>query len=106
MITKNKIDEIVNKIAINYNPYKIILFGSYASGNINESSDLDLLIIKNTNIPKHKRGRVVRKFLYGSMVPMDLIIYTEKEFEEEKKQKYSFINTAIKSSQVLYERKK
>lgn len=45
MIGKEKITEIVDKIASGYNPDKIILFGSYATGNPNEDSDLDLFVI-------------------------------------------------------------
>jgi predicted nucleotidyltransferase len=43
MIETGQINEIVNRIASNYNPQKIILFGSYALGNYNENSDLDFI---------------------------------------------------------------
>ena len=45
MIGSDKISEIVNKIASGYKPDKIILFGSYARGNPDEDSDLDLFVI-------------------------------------------------------------
>ena len=53
MIEDCKIREIVNKIAIGFSPDKIILFGSYATGHANEDSDLDLLIVKDTDLPMH-----------------------------------------------------
>jgi len=105
MISRTKISDIVNKIASNYNPERIFLFGSYANDSANEDSDLDFIIIKQTDTPKHKRGREVRRFLLGSMVPIDLKIYTPKEFDEEKNINYSFLNSAIKGAKVLYERK-
>lgn len=105
MINKNKIDEVVNRIALNYQPEKIFLFGSYAVGNPTEDSDLDFIIIKNTDAPSQHRGWEVRKFLYRSMVPIDLLVYTQKEFEEELKSNYSFLSSAIKNSKLLYERK-
>jgi len=105
MITQNKINEVVNKIALNYQPEKIILFGSYAFGTPNEDSDLDLIIIKNTDTPEQKRGWEVRKFLIGSLVPMDILIYTPKEFEDELKSKYSFVSSVISETKLLYERK-
>ena len=45
MIEKDKISEIVNKIAYGYNPDKIILFGSYAKGNFNDDSDIDIAVV-------------------------------------------------------------
>ncbi|OFX27871.1 MAG: hypothetical protein A2X08_04150 [Bacteroidetes bacterium GWA2_32_17] len=105
MIDAIKINEVIKKITLNYNPDSIILFGSYAFGTPNSDSDLDLLIIKQTELPRHQRASEVRKYLYGMMIPMDLLIYTPNEFEAEKNQKYSFLNSIITNSKVLYERK-
>lgn len=105
MISKAKISELVDKISQNYKPDRILLFGSYANGTANEDSDLDFIIIKQTSTPKHKRGREVRRFLLGSNVPIDLKIYTPSEFDSECILDYSFLNSAIKASEVLYERK-
>ena len=105
MIEESKIKEIVNKIAIGFSPDKIILFGSYATGQANEDSDLDLLIIKDTDLPMHKRNIEIRKALIGLKVPMDILVYTNVEFENEKKQKYSFLSQLIDQTQTLYERK-
>lgn len=40
--------QIVTKIKETYSPEKIILFGSYAYGSPEKESDIDLLIIKDT----------------------------------------------------------
>jgi uncharacterized protein len=104
MIGTEKISEIVNKIASGYSPDKIILFGSYATGNSNDDSDLDLLIIKDTDLPRPLRIVQVRKMLYGSMIPIDLIVYTPKEINESKENRYSFIYEVLKTGRTLYER--
>jgi predicted nucleotidyltransferase len=104
MISQTKISDIVNRIAENYDPDKIILFGSYASGTANDDSDLDFIIVKKTDKPKHKRGREVRRFLLGAMVPIDLKIYTPNEFENERNFGFSFLNSAMENSIVIYER--
>ena len=103
-ITEKKITEITNIIAKNYAPDKIILFGSYAIGNFNENSDIDLLIIKDTDIPRYKRGQTVRKFLYGAMVPIDIVVYTNSEIETDKNTKYTFIYEVLKTGKVIYDR--
>jgi uncharacterized protein len=105
MIEVNKINDIVNRIAYKFNPEKIILFGSYAVGNPNDDSDIDLLVIKDTDLPRHKRSFDIQKALRGSMVPIDILVYTQKEFEQEQHNKYSFLSSAIKTSKILYERK-
>jgi predicted nucleotidyltransferase len=104
MIRKEKISEIVNKIVQNYAPEKVILFGSYANGTPNEDSDLDLIVIKNTDLPKQSRGRVLRKYLFGSFIPMDLKVYTPSEFNNDLLNPYSFLYSAMKNSTTLYER--
>jgi predicted nucleotidyltransferase len=105
MIEIRQINDIVNRIALNYNPDKIILFGSYAHGNYSENSDLDFILVKDTNAPKHKRGLEVRRLFYRLTIPMDFKIYTSSEFDKELSNQYSFLSSAIKGSKILYERK-
>lgn len=104
MIGVEKISEIVKKIATGYKPDKIILIGSYASGTPNENSDLDLIIIKDSNLPRPERTIQVRKLIFGSMVPIDLIVYTPEEIKESIDNQYSFIFKALKTGKTLYER--
>ncbi len=105
LITEKKIQEVINKISNNYFPEKIILFGSYAKGNPEVTSDLDLFIIKDSVLPRYKRGLEVRRLLFGSMIPIDLLVYTPKEIEEQKDRKYSFVHEVLNTGRVVYERK-
>jgi uncharacterized protein len=105
MIKARQIKDIVNRIALHYNPDKIILFGSYAHGNYSDSSDLDLIIVKDSNLPRHKRGIEVRRLFYGLPVPMDFKIYTTSEFNNELTNQYSFLSSVLIGSKVLYELK-
>ena len=104
MIETDKIAEIVNRIATGYNPDKIILFGSYASGKPSENSDLDLFVIKRSDLPRPQRALQVRKMLFGMMIPIDLIVYTPDEIALSKDNKYSFVHEILKTGKVLYER--
>jgi len=102
MISQEKIKEVINRIVKNVNPEKIILFGSYASGNPREDSDLDILIIKEMRMPRYKRSREVKKHLRGMKIPIDVIVYTKKEIKKWEDTKTAFINQVIKQGKVLY----
>ena len=107
MITQEQIDEILKIIIENYKPEKIILFGSYAYGNPNEYSDLDLLIIKDTDLPRYKRAREIRKHLWGIIdIPKDIIVYTQDEIDDWKEVEEAFITSVVKEGKVLYENNK
>lgn len=104
MVDLNKINDIAQWIASEFNPEQIILFGSYAKGSADNGSDVDLVIIQDTNLPYHKRGLDIRLSLIGNKIPFDILVYTRNEFENEKNDKFSFLNSAIKNSKILYER--
>lgn len=105
MVTQNQINEITKRIVENSQPEKVILFGSYAKGNPTENSDLDLLIVKDSKIPRYKRGREIRKHLRGLKIPIDLIVYTNDEIQKWRNVKTAFITTVMESGRVLYEAK-
>ena len=105
MIENKLINDIVNKIANRFNPDKIILFGSYASGNQNEDSDVDLLVIKESTESRINRITDLKMKLlkYKFKFPIDLLVYTEKELLNENLGKYSFIYYVLNSGKLLYE---
>lgn len=70
-ITPELIDYIVEKIAREVEPEKIILYGSYARGDFHENSDLDLFIIKDCDSNRLLR-RKVDALLRGRRFPVDI----------------------------------
>jgi len=81
MINKKTINEVRDKLVKAYNPLEIYLFGSYAWGKPNKDSDLDLLIIVKKSY-KHPIKRPIKGYhvLYEMLIPKDILVYTEKEF--------------------------
>jgi len=103
MIPQEKINEVVERIVKNVQPEKVILFGSYAYGKPNEDSDLDILVIKESVLPRHERVKEIKKYLWGIKIPVDLIVYTPEEIDEWRGVKNSFINEVMEKGKVLYE---
>lgn len=104
MILPEQIQEITNKIMGNFHPQKIILFGSYAYGTPTEESDLDLLIIKDSDLPARMQNLQVRKLLADFKIPVDVIVKTPYEFEMYKDIIGTIIYPAHKFGKVLYEK--
>src|SRR5574341_1080583 len=75
---------IVKKLREQYAPEKIILFGSYAYGNPRPDSDIDLLIIKDTNERFIDRWFTVRQILSAPQlfVGLDTLVVTPAELSE------------------------
>ena len=105
MIEKSTISNLVDRIASNANPDKIYLIGSYAIGMANEDSDIDLLVVKESAEPRYRRSIEIQRLLIGTKLPVDIVVYTNDEFENEKLNRNSFINSAIQGAQLMYERK-
>ncbi len=94
----------VEKIKSNFNPEKIILFGSHAYGNPTLDSDVDLLIVMDTDAKPHKRAVPIRKILRDIGIPKDVIVKTPEEFERFKDIIGTIIYPAAHKGKVLYER--
>ncbi|MBN2105767.1 nucleotidyltransferase domain-containing protein [bacterium] len=98
------LSKMVDKIKTNFNPERIILFGSYSTGEANINSDIDLMVILDTNMPPHKRAVPIRRILKGSGIPKDIIVKTPEEFNRFKDFAGSIVYTAAHQGKVLYER--
>lgn len=101
---KKLIEDITKKIVKEYNPKKIILFGSYAYGKPTDDSDIDLLIIKNTDETPMQRWLRLRRLLMTPevMISITPFVYTEKELDERLQIKDFFIKEILKKGVVLY----
>ncbi len=107
MLQKNqeKIKEITDKIVNEFQPDKIILFGSYAWGEPDENSDVDLLVIKNSQKSKFERGLELRKLLSFSKMALDTLVYTPKEIEESINKNHNFfMEDIVRNGKILYQK--
>jgi predicted nucleotidyltransferase len=101
---KKIIQRISEKIEKEYQPEKIILFGSYAWGRPNRHSDIDFFIIKKTKERHIDRSVRVRRILReeNAVVPMDPIVYTPAETKRRIRLGDDFIAKIITQGVVLY----
>lgn len=102
---KEKLNAVVKKIVKEYQPEKIILFGSWAWGKPHEWSDVDLFIVKKSAKKRWEREYELRMKLFGNRFPpMDLLIYTPEETNKRLKIEDFFIQDIFQRGKTLYEK--
>lgn len=95
--------EIVRRIVDAIHPRKIILFGSHARGEAGPASDYDILVIADSDAPRHQRSAALYGALSDIMLPMDILVYSPQEVSEWSNVPQAFVTTAIREGRILYE---
>ena len=93
---------LIYRIVQSYKPKCIILFGSYARGDWHIGSDIDLLIIKNTDQRFIDRIGDILECCTGE-VAVEPLVYTEDEIESMLARGNDFIMTILEEGVVVYE---
>jgi len=92
----------VEIIKSEYNPEKIILFGSLAMGRVGPTSDIDLMIVMDTDKPFLDRTKEIIQLLKPK-VGADFLVYTPNELLEMSKRDF-FKREIVGKGRVIYER--
>lgn len=73
------IKEITTKIVKNFNPCRVVLFGSRVLGTARPDSDIDLFVEMESRLDRHERAAKIDELFDGRKWSMDLIVYTPRE---------------------------
>ena len=103
-ITDAKIRRAARKIVDAVHPEKIILFGSFAYGKPTLDSDVDLLVIMESQLRPHARAIQISEILDPRPFPVDIIVRTPAEIDERLRIGDCFIREIVNKGKVLYER--
>lgn len=99
---EQKLKEITDKIVKEYQPEKIILFGSWAWGEPRRESDIDLFIVKESQERRIERERQIQRLLLGSKLPVDVLVYTPQEVQRRLWLEDFFIKRILDRGKILY----
>jgi len=103
-VTEELLQEVVRRILSVGTPYTIVLFGSQARGDARPDSDLDLLIIEDSDLPRYKRAVPYLRALVGLFPAKDVVVWTPEEVQEWATVPHAFITTALRQGKILYAR--
>lgn len=96
------IQQVVQQIVQKFHPKKVILFGSHAYGKPHTESDVDLLVIMETDVTGAQQAvQILRSIDLNFGV--DLIVYTPQRFAQRLEWGDSFLREIQSRGRVLYE---
>jgi len=105
VIDDTVLNEIVRRLVEAVDPDRIILFGSRARGDARPDSDIDLLIIKDSDQPGYRRAILAYRALTGMGIPKDIIWRTPAEVQDWSQVPTYITTRALKEGKTLYEKR-
>ena len=99
---KKKVRQLIKSL-LPYHPERILLFGSWARGEEDELSDIDLIVIKQTATPFLERLREVSTLLPAEIGGVDILVYTPDEFAAMQQEGNAFAEMITEEARLIYE---
>ena len=99
---ERELARFVRVLREHYAPQRIVLFGSLATGDVGPWSDIDLVVVKETDRRFLDRTREVLQLLKPT-VGVDILVYTPAEFEQLTQQRAFVRDEIVAKGKVLYE---
>jgi len=93
-----ELERILSRLKNDPSVRKVLLFGSLARGDARDHSDIDLIVVKETQMRFLDR---LDEFYDDAREAMDILVYTPQEFEEMKER--PFVKRALREGKMLYE---
>jgi predicted nucleotidyltransferase len=88
-----------------YDPECMYLFGSWARGEADDLSDVDVVVIKRTTLPFFDRLQEVARLLPPGTGGVDVLVYTPEEFAAMQRDGNAFAETIAEEGQLIYARR-
>jgi predicted nucleotidyltransferase len=100
--TNREIEQLSEQIAREFQPLKIILFGSHANGKPAWDSDVDLLVVMAfKGRPNHQAVKIRSRL--NTTVALDLLVRTPQQVSERLAMGDTFMRDILERGKVVYE---
>jgi uncharacterized protein len=99
----DEITQLARRVAEQFQPERIILFGSHTGGAADEGSDVDLLVVMEHTGRPVEQAIAIRRFLRYSR-PLDILVRSPSELDRRLALGDWFLREVVERGTVLYER--
>ncbi len=97
--------EVVGRVVEEFDPLRVILFGSRAREDAGPHSDVDLLVVMPDGIEDERRVTMeIRRLLRDMPMAKDVVVTTPEEIERRGHLVGTVLRPALREGKVLYER--
>jgi predicted nucleotidyltransferase len=104
MISREDIEKIAKDIGEASKAERVILFGSHAKGSATIDSDVDLMVVAESDLPRFKRSRALYKSIRPHRVAMDIVVITPGEMLRARQSRVSFVSQVLREGETVYVR--
>lgn len=104
VIARSDIERVAREIGEAAKAERVVLFGSYAGGRMTADSDVDFLVVAESDLPRHKHSRELYRWIRPHRFPMDIIVYTPDEVRRGSRTPVSFVSQALREGETVYAR--
>lgn len=107
-LNEDTLEQMVATIVREADPLKIYLFGSYAAGQPDDNSDVDMLIVEQGAFGQARSRRKEMTRLWRALapfrIPKDILVYSQQEVDDWQGAGNHVIARALSEGRLLYER--
>ena len=104
MVAQTDIEQVAREIGEAADAERVVLFGSHATGHASDSSDVDLLVIAESDQPRHKRSREFYRRIRPQRFAVDILVYTPEEVRRGSQTPVSFVSQVLREGKTVYVR--
>ena len=102
-LSQELLNEVTHRLAAEFQPEQVWIFGSHAWGQPDEGSDLDLLVVvPQSNERPVRRAQRAHRCLSGLDVATDILVKTRAEFDRFRNVRASLEDKILQSGRLIY----
>lgn len=102
MVSASRIHQYVREVVRRFEPERVVLFGSHASGTTHTESDVDLLVVMRHRGPAVEQAARIRRSIRAGF-PLDIIVRSPEAIQKRLNLGDGFIREILEKGKVLHE---